>query len=60
VKLTKSQIENGIEVSSFVDVPELPLHRLKRDVLSEVQYGRKAMIVTLQGKARAILLPIPA
>jgi hypothetical protein len=60
VKLTKSQIVSGVDVSSAVDVEGLPLHKLKRDVLSEVEYGRKAFIVTLQGKDRALLVPLPA
>jgi hypothetical protein len=60
VKLTKTQIISGVDVSHHVEIEGLPLHKLKKEVLSEVEFGRKAFVVTLQGKDRALLLPLPA
>lgn len=59
VKLTKTQLESGVDVSSYVEIESLPFHKLKKEKLSEVEHARKAFVVTLQGREKALLVPLP-
>ena len=59
LKLKKSHIKYGVQVSGSLHLKEMPLRKFKIDVLHAVKEGRKAFIVTDYGKRFGVFVPLP-
>ena len=59
LKLKKSHIKHGIQISNALRLREVPIRKFTTDVMNEVKYGRIAVVVTDYGKRFGVFVPLP-